>query len=523
MWLQDAAPSIETEDLRRSVEGTQHDHDATVLLQMCNGLDSAPPRVRVDKLPGAGNAQAIEALGRQVDVAVILARCGRNEEHLLVFDEAANPVVNFLIVFSHCEDVPSADCNAANATMKHRVRVSSREARRIALAAHGFDRPRPERADDARHFRRVLEGLGILQLDFVNVLVPAHYLVMWSRLGHYDRERFDRFVYDSGDYTEQWAHEASIVPAEFWPLLEHRRQAWRPWKRNPILKLDDSDAYLDAVMQQVREQGALVAGDLPPVPGPKRKPGDWHRSIPRWALEYHFARGDLGVRRRLKNFQRVYDLPERILATEHRDRSMSRDEAERQMLRRAASALGVATLHDLADYYRMSPRDAAERVAELADAGELIVVDVEGWREPAYVAANARSPRTIDAASLLSPFDPVVWFRPRAERLFDFHYRIEIYVPAAKRRYGYYVLPFLLGEDIVARVDLKADRAAGVLRVQHAYPEDDIDTVATLESLASELRQVADWLGLEEIAVNRHNDFSTQLGKITCPQNRSST
>ena len=195
--------------------------------------------------------------------------------------------------------------------MKRRVRVSAAEARRIAFAAQGFDRSRPDAEPDARHFRRVINTLGLLQLDFVNVLMPAHFLVLWSRLGPYDRQRFERWVYDKGQYTEQWAHEASIVPASSWPLLEYRRRSHRLHEKNPLRTMRGRRAYLDSVLKQVQRDGALTANDLAPMPGPKRNPGDWHRSIPRRALEYHFGRGSLAVCNRLSNFQRVYDLPER--------------------------------------------------------------------------------------------------------------------------------------------------------------------------------------------------------------------
>ncbi|MDX1506865.1 MAG: crosslink repair DNA glycosylase YcaQ family protein [Woeseiaceae bacterium] len=398
--------------------------------------------------------------------------------------------------------------------MSRRVRISASEARRIALAASAFDRERPGAQPDARHFRRVIDTLGLLQLDFVNVLVPAHFLVLWSRLGAYDRARLEDFVYGCGDFTEQWAHEASIVPAGHWRLLAHRREAWEPWKNNPILRLDTRAEYLDAVLEQVREQGALTSQDLPPVPGPKRNPGDWHRSVPRWALEYHFARGDLAVQRRLPNFQRVYDLPERVLSERHLACDVGREEADRELLRRAAGALGVATRHDLADYYRMSPRDAQPRIDELVDSGDLSPVAVEGWDEQAYLSRDARFPRSIPGASLLSPFDPVVWYRPRAERLFDFHYRIEIYVPESKRKWGYYVLPFRVGDDIMARVDLKAERGSGQLLVRHAYAEDGHDNGATAAALAEELRGLANWLELDALDVRAHNAFSKRLEKL---------
>ncbi len=392
-----------------------------------------------------------------------------------------------------------------------RVRVSTAEARRIALAAQGLDRERPSCSPDVRHFRRVLRSLGLLQLDYVNVLIPAHYLVMWSRIGSYDRERFDQYVYGSGDFTEQWAHEASIVPTSAWPLLAHRRARYEPWKNSPIRKLPNIDEYLGAVLQQVRKNGAVTAGDLPPVEGPKRRPGDWHRSVPRWALEYHFGRGDLAVSKRLPNFQRVYDLPERVIPGPQRSREVTTEEAQRELLDRAAGALGIATLRDIADYYRMSPKEAAPRVAELVESGSLSTVTVQGWSEPAYLASSARAPRQITGASLLSPFDPLIWYRPRAARLFDFHYRIEIYVPAGQRQWGYYVLPFRVGDEIVARVDLKADRATRRLQVLAAYEEEGIDRNRCAEKLAGELHSLKNWLQLDEIDVTPNNDFARAL------------
>jgi uncharacterized protein YcaQ len=392
-----------------------------------------------------------------------------------------------------------------------RETLSADEARRIALAAQGFDRDRPQSETDARHFRRVINSLGVLQLDFVNVLVPAHYLVMWSRLGSYDRARFHRFVYDSGEFTEQWAHEASIVPVASWPLLEYRRNEFKPWPNSSILKYRKHAAYLKSVLQQVEREGAVTANHLPQVAGPKRKPGDWHRSIPRSALEHHFGNGRLAVAGRMQNFQRVYDLPERVLPAEHLVSPCTKQDGQRQLLQKAALAMGVSTLKDLADYYRMSSREAAPRVQELIENGDLSETTVEGWREPAYLAAGVRCPRKIECASLLSPFDPVVWFRSRAERLFNFHYRIEIYVPAEKRRWGYYVLPFLLDGAIVARLDVKADRQAGKLLVLAAHEEPEINRVTCAEKLAVELRSLQGWLDLNDIVVTRHNALSRLL------------
>lgn len=394
-----------------------------------------------------------------------------------------------------------------------RQTLSPGEARRVALAAQGFDRPRPESATDIRHFRRAMRSVGALQLDFVNVLIPAHFLVIWSRLGPYDRTRFEKFLYDSGEFTEQWAHEASIVPVSHWPLLRHRREDFQPGKNNPIMVVPNREQYLSDVLAQVRERGAVTASDLDPVAGPKRRAGDWHRSIPRRALDCHFGRGQLAVRERLPNFQRRYDLPERLIDDSHRTFRVNKADADRELLRQSAISLGVATLHDLADYFRMSPRDAAPRIPELIEQGEIDAVQVHGWSEPAYLARSARVPRRIGGASLLSPFDPVVWFRPRAERLFDFRYRIEIYVPQAKRKWGYYVLPFRLGDKLVARVDLKADRQNKTLLVQTVHPETGVDEDESAISLAQELHALREWLKLESINVKARGGFSRSLAR----------
>lgn len=393
----------------------------------------------------------------------------------------------------------------------NRINLSLAEARRIALAAQGFDRARPEAASDKRHFRRVFNTLSLLQLDYVNVLMPAHFFIPWSRLGPYDRAAFARYVYKSGECTEQWAHEASIVPADAWPLLEHRRHRHEMHKRNPLRQIRNRTAYLDAALRQVEAQGAVTANDLPPVPGPRRKPGDWHRSIPRRALEYHFASGSLAVADRLQNFQRVYDLPERVIPHEHLHRKIDEQAAKRELVRRAAASLGVGTTQDIADYFRMPHREVPPLIDDLVAAQHITPVRVESWDEPAWLSCEARLPREIGGFSLLSPFDPVVWYRPRALRLFNFHYRIEIYVPAAKRKWGYYVLPFRLGDEIVARVDLKADRQNGILQVHAVHEEACTRRDTCVDALAKELLDLQQWLGLECVKVKRHNAISRHL------------
>jgi uncharacterized protein YcaQ len=400
---------------------------------------------------------------------------------------------------------------------RERVRLSSSEARRVALAAQGFDRPRPSGKVDIRHFRRVLTTVGALQLDYVNVLIPAHFLTVWSRLGGYDKARFAKFVYGHGEFAEQWAHEASIVPSSYWPMLGYRRRDYviRPY--NPLQKLPDRRRYLRGVLELVRHEGAVTAQDIPARPGPKRRAGDWHRSVARWALEFHFARGDLAVADRLPNFQRVYDLPERVIPERYLGSDLESGESRRELLRKASLALGVATLHDLADYYRMPARDAAPYIADLVEAGQLQKVDVENWADEAYLSTSARIPRHIGGASLLSPFDPIMWCRPRVARLFEFHYRIEIYVPAAQRQWGYYVLPFRMGDRIVARVDLKADRKRKRLLVLRSHVEDGIDQAECVDKLVDELRKLTVWLDLEKIFVTKHGPFSRGLSAALGP------
>jgi uncharacterized protein YcaQ len=391
--------------------------------------------------------------------------------------------------------------------------LSLSEARRIALAAQGFDRSRPTGRVGADHLRRTIRRLSLVQLDFVNVLVPAHYQVLFSRLGPYERARLDDLVYRRREFTEQWAHEASILPVDAWPLLRHRMQKHRVRPYGFESLLEDQADYVSRVLDEVRARGPLAADDLAAPDGVARRlDGSWFGTVPRAVLEAHFGRGALAVAGRRGNFARAYDLAERLIPPEHYGREVTREEAQRELLRRAARAHGVATAADLADYYRLPVREALPRLAELVAAGELRQVRVEGWKGPAYLHAEARVPARIDAAALLSPFDPVVWYRPRTARLFDFDYRFEIFVPQAQRRWGAYVLPFLLGERLVARVDLKADRAGRRLLVLAAYREAHAKPGAVAPALAAELRTMATWLGLGAVAVERRGDLARALG-----------
>ena len=410
-----------------------------------------------------------------------------------------------------------ARCVAVAASLKRRSpstqSLSLDEARRIALAAQGFDRPRPIGAVTTAHLRRVFRQIGLIQIDSVNVLVPAHYQVPFSRLGPYDRPRLDDLIYRKREFTEQWAHEASIVPVEHWPLIRHHLGPHeRRWGALSELMAARSE-YAARVLEEVRSRGPVVAGDIAEPDGSMGRGGGWWGwTIAKATLEGHFARGAIAIaERRAAGFARVYDLAERVVPSEHATRTMARDEAQRELVRLAARAMGVATAGDIADYYRMAPRDARQRVLELANAGELREVRVEGWRDSAYLHPGARQPRAITASALLSPFDPVVWFRPRAERLFDFDYRIEIYVPKAKRKYGYYVLPFLLGDRLVGRVDLKADRGARRLRVLATHVEAGVSSDEVAVALASELRMMARWLALDDVSAERRGNLARAL------------
>jgi uncharacterized protein YcaQ len=394
-----------------------------------------------------------------------------------------------------------------------RQSLSAAEARRIAIGAQGLARTNNPPSVDVRQIRRTISTIGLLQLDFVNVLIPAHNLVVYSRLGAYDLASFQRAVYERGEFTEQWAHEASIVPMDAWPLLAYRRVADRARPKSSFARTRAGAKYLQEILEIVGRNGAITSQDLTPVAAPKRKPGDWHRSVPRAALEHHFGSGNLAVRNRRSNFQRVYDLPERLIEESSRLKKISDDDARRELLKRAAKACGVATLHDLADYYRMSLSEAKPRIMELVEEGVLCEVQVQGWSDCAYLAEGVPVPRQAERATLLSPFDPLVWFRPRAERLFNFHYRIEIYVPEHKRKWGYYVLPFLLGDKLAARVDLKAHRQDKTLRVRAAHLEEGAEPVETAVALAQELRRLAVWLGLDRISVGRRGGLARPLSR----------
>lgn len=396
------------------------------------------------------------------------------------------------------------------------------QARRIALAAQGFADPRPSGRVDARHLRAVIARLGLLQLDSVNVFCRTHYLPAFSRLGPYPRETLDRLAAHSErriaparrELFEYWAHEASLVPVALQPLLRWRMErahedAWGGMRR----VAREQPELVRAVRDLVARRGPIRAGETG-IARPVRRAGEmwnWHEG--KIALEFLFWSGQVTAARRV-NFERLYDVPERVLPPQVvQTPTPPVEQAQRELVRIAARAYGVATEADLGDYFRLPRAESKARVAELVEAGELEPVSVDGWRAPAYLWPGARRPRRVSARALVSPFDPLVWFRPRLHRLFQFHYRIEIYTPAHKRVHGYYVLPFLLGEDLVARVDLKADRHSGLLRVQGAFGEDGADPHYVAAELAEELVITARWLDLDGVVVAPRGDLAPDLAK----------
>jgi uncharacterized protein YcaQ len=388
-------------------------------------------------------------------------------------------------------------------------------ARRIALAAQGFADPRPTGPVGTRQLKRLTERLAVLQIDSVNVLSRAHYLPAFSRLGPYPRELLDGLCDRRRALFEYWAHEASFLPVRLHPHLRWRMHAAEEHAWGSMVRIQrERPHYVAEVLERVRTDGPLKASDLA-EPRPDRPGSMWNWHAGKVALEWLFYSGALTARGRTTSFERVYDLTERVLPPEIvQAPTPDEPDAVRELVRTAARALGVATERDLRDYFRLRPQQARTAIAELADAGELLPVEVTGWRAHGWLDPEARRPRRVRARALVSPFDSLVWERPRVERIFGFRYRIEIYTPAAKRVHGYYVLPFLLGDQLVARVDLKADRQAGVLRVQAAHAEEGAERALVCAALADELRLLADWLELDDVAVAERGDLAADLSRL---------
>jgi uncharacterized protein YcaQ len=380
--------------------------------------------------------------------------------------------------------------------VSRRVSISASEARRLAISAQGLARARPQRAPNGWDLRRVIGDVGLIQIDSVNVLERAHYLPAFSRLGPYRHDLLDRLSHLAPRRLfEYWGHEASLLPVELHPLLRWRMARAEDDAWGGMLRIKrDRPELVDEVLAQVRERGPIAASELT-AERPRRSGPWWDWSDSKRALEWLFWSGHLTAARR-RRFERLYDLPERVLPAKVLSApTPTAEDAQRDLVRYAAPRLGVAAERDLRDYFRLPAADSKLRVAELVESGELIPVDVEGWgRTQGYLAAAARIPRRVHAQALIGPFDSFLWERSRVERIFGFAFKLEIYVPKPKRRFGYYVLPFLLGDRLVARVDLKADREAGVLRTRAVHLEDDAPP-ETLEALAAELHSMAEWLG----------------------------
>jgi uncharacterized protein YcaQ len=385
--------------------------------------------------------------------------------------------------------------------MPSRTRITLAQARRIALAAQGFHEGRPA-ATTKRHLSRVLQRSHLLQIDSVNVLVRAHYMPLFSRIGAYDRGLLEKTAYHPKrrEAFEYWGHEASLIRLDLHPLFRWRmeRAARGEGVYGGLARFGhEKRAFIEDVRREIEARGPIAAGEL--SIGGKGQGSWWGWSDGKRALEWLFWAGQVTTATR-RGFERIYDLPERVLPSDILNTpTPSVEEAQRELLRLSIRALGIASERCLRDYFRLEPQDAKARIPELVEAGDLITVTVEGWNGPVYLDPQARIPRRVEARALVSPFDPIVWERSRTERLFDFRYRIEIYTPAEKREFGYYCLPFVLGDKIVARVDLKADRAAGNLIVHSIHPETSVAPDEIAPALGDELRLMAEWLNLGSI------------------------
>lgn len=387
------------------------------------------------------------------------------------------------------------------------------EARRLALSAQGFGVP-SSRPPARAALTRLASKLGAIQIDSVNVLVRAHYLPFFSRLGSYRLPHLDQITYEKKELFEYLGHAASLLPVSLYPLFRHKMNNHSdPAKMHPRAAawVKANHAYVEAAYREVADRGPLSAGELKD-PGTSR--GSWWGwSRGKVAMEMLFRAGRVSVAGR-RNFERLYDLTERVLPPEIVSApEIPEDEQRRQLITTAARALGVATTYDLADYFHLNHADTRRRVRELQDEGLLVEVAVEGWKDRAYMPSGARFGRPALDGALVSPFDSLVWNRRRTERLFGFHYRIEIYTPAPKRNYGYYVLPFLMGEELVGRLDLKADRKSATLLVNAAHTEPGVPVGEAAGAIAPQLRKMGEWLGLDGVRVARRGNAAKQLSQ----------
>jgi uncharacterized protein len=401
------------------------------------------------------------------------------------------------------------------------LRLTAAQARRIAVAAQGFSEPQPGGPITRAHLRRLISRIQVLQLDSVSVAVRAHYAPVFSRLGPYDREILDRAAWSHSARSprllvEYWAHEAALMGVDDWPLLRWRMRQYRHgrWGTH-IVKANPQLA--DDIVAAVAELGPCTAGQieahLAAEPRPAKGPW-WNRSDTKWVAEALFASGALTTATRV-GFARHYDLTERVLPPDVLARQVGDDEAIRELTLRAATALGVGTEADIRDYFRLSAQQVKPAIAKLVADGELERVTVDGWTAPTYLRTGQAVPRRDRGTALLCPFDPLIFFRPRVERLFGFHYRVEIYTPSAQRRFGYYVWPLLLDGDLVGRVDLKADRDRDALYAVGAFSETGQSRARVAAALAGELESMASWLGLGGVTVGDRGDLEGELRAVT--------
>jgi uncharacterized protein len=414
-------------------------------------------------------------------------------------------------------DSSEANYGATKRRWTKRIRFSTAEARRIALAAQGFAATRPP-APSRRHFSALLERLGLVQIDSVNVLVRAHYMPFFSRLGSYPMQWLDEAAYHvrKRQLFEYWGHEASLIRLDLLSYLgwRMRKSATGEGVWGSVRNISkEQPELLRQIETEIRIRGPMSAGQLEKaLLAERRTAGWWGWSDCKRAVEWLFWMGRLTTANR-RNFERVYDLIERVFPNFRAD-EISEAEGHRMLIRVAAKALGIATAGDLRDYFRLAPEGGRRGIEELASTGELIRVAVDGWSQPAFLDPKARLPRQLEIKALVSPFDPLLWDRRRAERLFGFRYRIEIYTPAHKREHGYYVVPFLLGDTFVARLDLKADRAASTLRVLSAHYEPAVKPKEIVEPLAIELAELVRWLSLECVTVNKRGNLAPALAAM---------
>ncbi|MBM2617690.1 YcaQ family DNA glycosylase [Actinoplanes sp. LDG1-06] len=392
--------------------------------------------------------------------------------------------------------------------------LSVAQARRVTLAAQGFADPKPGGATDLRHLRRVLRRVHLIQMDSVNVLQRAHFMPLYSRLGPYPVELLERAAYRKPrDLFEFWGHEASLITTDLQPLFRWRMEraaelAWGGMRR----VAREQPELVERVLGVVRDRGPITAAEIEHDEPRQKDNWGWNWSAVKQALEWLFYTGQVTAAERTTSFARRYDLPERVLPQAVLNApTPAPADAFRALVELSARALGVAAEPELRDYFRLPVDGFKQAVAELVDDRVLLPVSVPGWKQPTYLHHEAKVPRWVRAATLVSPFDPLIWERGRTERLFGMNYRIEIYVPAAQRLYGYYVLPFLLGDQLAARVDLKADRKTGRLLIPAAWLEPEADQEETAAALATELHRLAAWLGLTEVTLPERGDLAGPL------------